>query len=89
MSIARYISKLGALLNSNGQVQATGLAAGAARANFGAGAVLQVIQSTTSTSTSSTSNSYVDASGLSVTITPTSATSKFLIFLRLGHFCAS
>jgi hypothetical protein len=78
MSIARYISKLGALLNSNGQVLAGGLASGAARANFGAGAVLQVQQSTFNGTTNTSSATLVD-SGLSVTITPSSVTSKILV----------
>lgn len=68
------------------KITPTSLAAGAARANFGAGAVLQVLQSVTSTTTSSTSTSYADASNLSVTITPTSPTSKFLILCDLATF---
>ena len=39
----------------------------------------QVVTATTTTSTSSTVSGYVDVTGLSVTITPTSATSKILI----------
>jgi hypothetical protein len=39
----------------------------------------QVVTAQTSTTTTTTSTSYVDATGLSVTITPTSATSKILI----------
>lgn len=39
----------------------------------------QVVTATSSTTTTTTSTSYVDATGFSVTITPTSATSKILI----------
>lgn len=39
----------------------------------------QVVTASTSTTTTTTSTSYVDVTGLSVTITPTSATSKILI----------
>ncbi len=44
-----------------------------------AGTVLQVVNATYSTQLSTTSTSYVDT-GLSASITPTSATSKILIF---------
>jgi hypothetical protein len=46
------------------------------------GKVLQVVQATTSTSTSTTSASFV-ASNLAVTITPTLATSKILVFYSM------
>lgn len=45
------------------------------------GKVLQVVNATYSTSTSTTSNTYID-SGLTATITPTSATSKILVFVN-------
>ena len=48
-----------------------------------AGAVLQVLQSGTSTGISTTSGT-PQATALSVTITPTSATSKIMIFYSLG-----
>ena len=88
MSIARYLSKLGAYLGSDGKVPAAGLAAGAARANFGAGAVLQVVQSTFNGTVSSSSSTLVDL-GLSVTITPTSATSKILVSFSFPMNCGS
>jgi hypothetical protein len=46
---------------------------------IGTGAVLQVVQSVKTDTTSTTSTSFSDITGLSVTITPTSATSKFYI----------
>lgn len=79
MSLARYLSKLGALLNSDGKVPSGALASGAARANFGAGAVLQVVQATTTGATSTSSNAYI-ATTLAVSITPSSASSKILVF---------
>jgi hypothetical protein len=58
--------------------------AGISTSKLGAGAVLQVV-STTKTNTFSTSSNgtFVDVTGLSVSITPTSATSKVLIFCTI------
>ena len=50
--------------------------------NGGAGKILQVVSTTktdTSSFTSNTTNTFVDLSGLSVSITPTAASSKILI----------
>jgi len=41
--------------------------------------IAQVVTASTATTTTTTSTSYVDATGLSVTITPTSSTSKILV----------
>lgn len=65
-------------------VTAAKLAAGAARANFGAGAVLQVVSASTTSNTNTSSTSYVDIGGLSVSITPVSTTSKILVLLNTG-----
>ena len=48
---------------------------------FPAGAVLQVVQGTTSTSTSNSTTTYADTN-LTATITPTSATSKILVLIQ-------
>jgi len=61
-----------------GAVGNTQMASGAARANWGAGGILQVVQSTGTASQSTTSTSYV-TTGLTLTITPASATNKVLI----------
>ena len=67
----------GTMTVGNGDI--TGLAAGALPSTvIGAGAVLQVVSNTFATATSTTSTSY-QASGLTLSITPTSATSKILI----------
>jgi hypothetical protein len=65
------------------KVPATALASGAARGNFGAGAVLQVVEAefVTGMSTSSSAN-YVDT-GIQASITPSSTTSKILVFARV------
>lgn len=94
MSIARYISKLGTLLNSNGQVLAAGhadgsvtaakLASGAARSNFGAGAVLQVVQTVKKDVLSSTATGWTDIPSLSASITPTLSTSKILAIVNVN-----
>ena len=52
--------------------------AGISTTKLGAGAVLQVVQATTSTSTIITSTSYVDTT-LTASITPTSASNKILV----------
>lgn len=68
---------------ANGAVVAADLAVGAARANFGPGAVLQVVQSyIRGAHTATTSSSYV-TTGLSATITPSSTSSKILVTVNL------
>jgi hypothetical protein len=69
-------------LTLTGDGDITGLAVGALPSNvIGGGAVLQVVTATTSTQvTTSTQNSWVD-SGLSASITPSSASSKILIIV--------
>ena len=72
------ISQINTNSIATGAVSAADLAAGAARANFGAGAVLQVVEGSTTTTVNTTSASFTDT-GLSATITPSSASSKILI----------
>jgi hypothetical protein len=68
---------------ANGAVTSAKMASGAARANFGAGAVLQIV-STTKTdqySGTSTSGSWVgNVTGLTATITPSSASNRIFVF---------
>ena len=78
----------GTMTVGNGDI--TGLVAGALPSNvIGAGAVLQVVQTVKSDtfSASPAQGTYVDVTGLSVSITPTSATSKILVFIdvAVGH----
>jgi hypothetical protein len=68
----------------NGAVTADDLAAGAARANFGAGAVLQVVQTVKTDTFSTQSTSYVDITGLSVSITPSSTSNKILVLTNVS-----
>jgi hypothetical protein len=49
-----------------------------------AGNVIQVVQATKTDTATTTSTSFSDVAGLSVSITPTSSTSKILVFLNLG-----
>lgn len=72
-------SVLNAIPNTPGAVTATNLAAGAARANFGAGAVLQVVSVVKSDIWGTSAASWTDIPGLAISITPTSATSKILV----------
>ena len=67
----------GTMTVGNGDI--TGITRGAIESTaIGAGSVLQVVSNTFSTATTTTSTSY-QASGLTLSITPTSATSKILI----------
>ena len=59
---------------ATGAVAAVDLAAGAARANFGAGAVLQVVSATSSVDVTTTSSATV----ITASITPSSASNKIL-----------
>jgi hypothetical protein len=65
-----------------GNSDITGLAVGALPANvIGAGGVLQVVSATYATQTSSSSGETWVDTGLSATITPTSSSSKILVFV--------
>lgn len=68
----------------NSTVTAADLASGAARSNFGAGAVLQVVQVVKTDTFSTQSTSYVDITGLSVSITPSSASNKILVLTNVS-----
>jgi hypothetical protein len=62
----------------------SGLASGTARANFGAGAVLQVVSTTKLDGFTTTSGTPVDITGLSVSITPSSTSSKILVMVMVS-----
>jgi len=49
------------------------------------GAVLQVVQTVKSDTFSTASSSFTDITGMSVSITPTSATSKILVLVDIGY----
>lgn len=51
--------------------------------DFSGGKIIQVVRATDSTSRSTTSTSFVDVTGMSVTITPTATDSKILIIASL------
>ena len=72
------------VLDGNGDI--TGLVAGALPSTvIGAGGVLQVVQTVKTDKFTTTSSSAVDITGLSVAITPTSATSKILILTNMNY----
>jgi len=76
----------GVSLVQDGVVTAADLAAGAiTRAALPAGSVLQVVQGTLTTFPTTTSTVFVDT-GLSASITPTSATSKILVTYHATTF---
>lgn len=79
------ISQINTNSIANGAVVAADLADGAVtRAKIGyAGAVLQVVSATKTDVFTTTNTSWVDITGLSVTITPSSATSRILVMANL------
>ena len=69
-------------------ISSAGLATGGiGRSNMYTGAVLQVVSTTKTDTFSTASITFVDVTGLSVSITPTSATSKILVIatVPVGH----
>jgi hypothetical protein len=89
-TISFYVSSvLNAIPATAGSVSASYLAGGAARSNWGAGGVLQV-QSTSLTSATSysvASGATQAITGLSVSITPASTTSKIMVFVTANIIC--
>lgn len=93
MSLARYLSKFGALLNSSGQVPDSGIEGVAASKLIGSrtlpkgvmptGSVLQVVNVTSNIQVSTSSSSLV-YSGFSASITPLYASSKILLIYANG-----
>ena len=78
-TVSFYVSSvLNAIPATAGSVAASYLAGGAARANWGAGGVLQVVNATGTSALSTTSSTAVSL-GFTASITPTSATSKILV----------
>jgi hypothetical protein len=74
----------GTMTVGNGDI--TGLVAGALPSTvIGTGAVLQVVSTTKTDTFSTASTSFVDLTGLSVSITPTSTTSKILVFVATNY----
>lgn len=70
---------------TTGAVSSAKLASGVpTRAQLPSGSVLQVIQTTKTDLFSTTSTSWTDWTGMSVTITPQSSSSKFLIMVTSG-----
>jgi hypothetical protein len=59
---------------------ASGVPSSVSRSALPAGSVLQVVSATKTDTFSSSSTSYVDITGLSVSITPISSSSKILVF---------
>jgi hypothetical protein len=83
-TISFYVSSvLNAIPATAGSVSASYLAGGAARSNWGAGGVLQVVYASTTNITQATTSSYVDTA-LTASITPISSTSKILITVYCG-----
>ena len=74
-------------LNGDGAISgltATGISAvqNVGRANLPAGSVLQVVSTTKTDTFTTASESYVDVTGFSASITPTSSTSKILVIVN-------
>jgi len=67
---------------TNKSIVATQLTGTIASARLPAGSVLQVVQATKTDTFSTASTSYTDVTGLSVSITPSSASNKILVFMN-------
>jgi hypothetical protein len=76
----------GNVLTSNGTAWVSS-ASSVTRSQLPAGSVLQVVSTTKTDIFSSSSTSYVDVTGLSVSITPTSASNKILVMMTLTCGC--
>jgi hypothetical protein len=75
---------------TNKSIAATQLTGTIAAARLPTGSVLQVISTAkTDTFTTSLSGTYTDITGMSVNITPTSASNKVLVMVNLGTLAAS
>jgi hypothetical protein len=70
-------------------VTAADLASGAARSNFGAGCVLQVVQTPVTTVFQTASTAFVDVTGMTATLTPASINSKVLVVVDAKFGCGS
>lgn len=68
------------------QIGTAGLASGAARGNFGAGAVLQVVSVQLTPDFTTTSTTFVDVTGFQASITPSSASSKVLLIVSTSGY---
>lgn len=79
-AIPATAGSVGTTYLADASVTAAKLASGAARSNFGAGAVLQVVQGTASSYSSNSTTTFA-ASTLAATITPSSASNKILCFV--------
>jgi hypothetical protein len=69
---------------TNKSIAATQLTGTIAAAALPAGSVLQVVSATTNAISTTTSTSFIDISGLSVAITPRSASNNILIMFTIG-----
>jgi hypothetical protein len=75
----------GTILTSASAISASSITTGTLpAARLPTGSVLQVVSTVKSDTFTTTSGSYVDVTGLSVSITPTSATSKILVLFQVN-----
>jgi len=74
----------GTVLTTGSSISTSQLSGSIPRASLPAGSVLQVVSTTKTDFFSTSSSSFVDITGYSVVITPTSATSKILVLVDLS-----
>lgn len=72
------------VLNGSVGIPASSLSGVIPDANAPSGSVLQVVQATKTDTFSTNSTSFTDITGLSVTITPSSSSSKFLVLFNVS-----
>jgi len=74
----------GTVLTSASSIPTSQLSGSISAASLPAGSILQVVSSTkTDTFSTTTTGSWIDVTGLSVSITPTSSSSRIMIFSRI------
>jgi len=74
-------------VSGSGTIALTNQLSGMTAASVPAGSVLQVLSTTKTDTTVSSSSSFIDIPSLSVTITPTSASSKIMVFMHVSLTC--
>jgi hypothetical protein len=86
IKVNKITTSSGSTLEFGGAGDTVSVGSGATVTGFGGGKVLQVIQAVKTDAFTTTSTSFVDITGLSANITPSSASSKVLVFMTIGLF---
>lgn len=83
IKVNKITTSSGSTLEFGGTGDTVSVGSGATVTGFGGGKVLQVVQTVKTDTFTTTSGTLVDVTGLSVTITPSSTSSKILVFANV------